>query len=90
MRRAGESAKYIVAPSGAQVPLSAVARIEERAAPLSINHLGQFPAATISFNLPPGVAIEPGQTQFRAGLDASFDADLFGRLRASERAASRA
>ncbi|WP_176472948.1 efflux transporter outer membrane subunit [Sphingomonas lenta] len=45
------------------------------------------PGAQFGGDLPPGVAIEPGQTQFRAGLDASFDADLFGRLRASERAA---
>ncbi len=40
-----------------QVPLSSVARIEERPAALAINHVAQFPAATISFNLPPGVAL---------------------------------
>jgi len=34
-----------------QVPLTAIARISERASPLSINHIGQFPASTISFNL---------------------------------------
>ncbi|GAA0248282.1 Multidrug resistance protein MdtB [Methylorubrum aminovorans] len=44
------------APSG-QVPLSAVAKIEERRAPLLIGHLGQFPATTVSFNLAPGVAL---------------------------------
>ena len=37
-----------------QVPLSSVARVVERAAPLAINHIGQFPAATVSFNLAPG------------------------------------
>jgi len=37
-----------------QVPLSAVAHIEERTGPLSIGHLGQFPMNTISFNLAPG------------------------------------
>ncbi len=41
------------APSG-QVPLSAVAKVEERRAPLLIGHLGQFPATTVSFNLAPG------------------------------------
>jgi len=42
-----------------QVPLSTVARISERSAPLVINHLGQFPAATISFNLAPGASLGP-------------------------------
>ena len=40
-----------------QVRLSTIARVSERAAPLSINHLGQFPAATISFNLAHGAAL---------------------------------
>ena len=40
-----------------QVPLSSVAQIVERPAALAINHVAQFPAATISFNLPPGVAL---------------------------------
>ncbi|MHC2017664.1 MdtB/MuxB family multidrug efflux RND transporter permease subunit [Methylobacterium sp. CM6247] len=40
-----------------QVPLSAVARISERRAPLLISHLGQFPATTVSFNLAEGAAL---------------------------------
>ena len=40
-----------------QVPLSSIARVIEQAAPLSINHIGQFPAATISFNLAPGASL---------------------------------
>jgi len=40
-----------------QVPLSSIARVVERAAPLSIDHIGQFPAATISFNLAPGASL---------------------------------
>jgi multidrug efflux pump len=40
-----------------QVPLHAVARITERPAALAINHVAQFPAATVSFNLAPGVAL---------------------------------
>jgi multidrug efflux pump len=42
---------------GGQVPLSAVVKVSTRAAPLSIDHLGQFPATTISFNLAPGAAL---------------------------------
>ncbi len=40
-----------------QVPLSAVAQIIEQTAPLAISHLGQFPAATVSFNLARGAAL---------------------------------
>jgi multidrug efflux pump len=45
-----------VAVSGA-VPLSAFSHIEKAIEPLSINHQGQFPAVTVSFNLAPGAAL---------------------------------
>ncbi len=45
------------ASAGNQVPLSAIARVSVETAPLQINHLGQFPAATVSFNLAPGVSL---------------------------------
>ncbi|QSA96131.1 MdtB/MuxB family multidrug efflux RND transporter permease subunit [Methylococcus sp. EFPC2] len=44
--------------SGAQVPLTALARVEERTAPLVINRLAQFPATTLSFNLASGYSLE--------------------------------
>jgi multidrug efflux pump len=40
-----------------QVPLSSLARVVERAAPLAISHIGQFPATTISFNLARGASL---------------------------------
>jgi len=40
-----------------QVPLTAVAHVVERPAPLAINHVAQFPAATVSFNLAPGASL---------------------------------
>ena len=40
-----------------QIPLSSIARVVERTAPLAVNHIGQFPAATISFNLAPGASL---------------------------------
>src|SRR6202034_4258955 len=40
-----------------QVPLSAIVQIDQRAGPLQITHLGQFPATTISFNLAPGASL---------------------------------
>jgi multidrug efflux pump len=40
-----------------QVPLSSIATFHERAAPLLVTHLGQFPATTVSFNLAPGASL---------------------------------
>jgi multidrug efflux pump len=42
---------YVPSTSGKQIPLSVIAHIDERYGPLNINHQGQFPATTISFNL---------------------------------------
>ncbi len=42
---------YVNSTTGEQVRLNTVARVIEKATPLVVNHLGQFPAATISFNL---------------------------------------
>ena len=53
----GTSAIATLTTVPAQVPLSAVARVSERRAPLAINHQDQFPAVNISFNLAPGVAL---------------------------------
>ena len=47
----------IAAPGGAQVKLTSVARIIEEPAQLAITRLGQFPSATISFNLAPGASL---------------------------------
>jgi len=40
-----------------QVPLSAIAQVEEQTAPLEIDHLSQFPSTTVSFNLAPGASL---------------------------------
>jgi hydrophobe/amphiphile efflux-1 (HAE1) family protein len=48
---------YVKSSTGAQVPLSAIAKFETATSPLSISHQGQFPAVTLSFNLSPGVAL---------------------------------
>ncbi len=44
-------------PASQQVPLSSIARVVERPAQLAVNHIGQFPAATVSFNLARGVSL---------------------------------
>jgi multidrug efflux pump len=63
--------------SAGQVPLSAIVKVEQRAGPLQITHLGQFPATLISFNLAPGSslgaavdAIQKAETE--VGLPDSF------------------
>ena len=56
---------HVATASGAQVPLSTVARIERRTAPLVINHLGQFPSTTISFNLAPSASLGEAVTAIR-------------------------
>jgi multidrug efflux pump len=42
---------YVPSASGGQVPLSAIAKIDVETRPILINHLAQFPATTVSFNL---------------------------------------
>ncbi|MGZ3477279.1 MAG: efflux RND transporter permease subunit, partial [Polyangiales bacterium] len=49
--------KLYVGSPGGPVPLSAVTKIEEGPTALSVNHQGQFPSTTISFNLAPGKAM---------------------------------
>jgi multidrug efflux pump len=68
---------------GTLVPLSSIAHVSERPAMLAIHHLGQFPSATISFNLAPGVslgdAVEAVHAAERAlGLPASMQTGFQG------------
>ena len=48
---------FVPTTTGSQIRMSEVTNLVEKPATLSINHIGQFPAATISFNLAPGVAL---------------------------------
>ncbi len=48
---------YVQANNGKLVPLNTVATITKGLGPLTVNHLGQLPAVTLSFNLKPGVAL---------------------------------
>jgi multidrug efflux pump len=48
---------YVEGPGGQQVPLSAVTHYVTETTPLSINHQGQFPSVTLSFNIPVGLAL---------------------------------
>ena len=59
---------YVPSLSGQQVSMSVLAQIREAETTLAINHYSQFPAATISFNLPPGVSLS-------SAVDAVRDAE---------------
>jgi multidrug efflux pump len=48
---------HVMSATGEQIPLGSLVRIDERPARLSIGRQGQFPAATVSFNLPDGVSL---------------------------------
>jgi multidrug efflux pump len=51
------SSLYVASSTGTQVPLSTFVKVQRTNTPLSIEHLGQFPASTISFNLAPGASL---------------------------------
>ena len=74
---------YVPTLTGGPVPLDTVATIEQRSASLTINHLGQFPTATISFNLAKdaslGEAVEAiHQTEAQMGMPASIETRFQG------------
>ena len=48
---------YVQAPGGKLVPLSAVVTTRQSVGPQSVNHIGQLPSVTLSFNIAPGVAL---------------------------------
>ena len=80
---------YVTSTDGQQVRLSALAHIVEQAGPLSISHLGQFPAVTISFNLAPGASLGDAvkainTTEADIGLPASMQTSFQGAALAFE------
>jgi multidrug efflux pump len=78
---------YLHPASGGIVPLSAIAHYQPRTAPLAVNHQGQFPSVTISFNLAPGVALSDAvqainQMEQSIGMPASIQGSFSGTLEA--------
>jgi multidrug efflux pump len=57
---------YVTSTTGQQVRLSALARVSERPTLLQINHLGQFPSSTISFNIAKGSSLGEAVTAIRS------------------------
>src|SRR5262249_51936493 len=79
-----QSSAALPAPA---VPLSAISRLEADAAPLSLNRMGQFPVATISFNLAPRVSLGEAVTQIeKVRQDLNLPASMQGSFQGTARA----
>jgi multidrug efflux pump len=78
---------YVHPATGGVVPLSAIAHYEPSTAPLAVNHQGQLPAVTISFNLKPGVALSDAvqvinQTEQSMGMPSTIHGSFSGTAQA--------
>jgi multidrug efflux pump subunit AcrB len=78
---------YVRSAAGQPVPLAAVSRLSTSRATLSVNHQGQFPSVTLSFNTPPGVALGQAidaihRAETTLGVPASIHASFQGTAQA--------
>ena len=78
---------YVHPATGGEVPLSAVTHFVTTTAPLAVNHQGQFPSVTISFNLAPGVALSEASQSIltmeqRIGMPETIHGMFSGTLQA--------
>jgi len=85
---------YVLSGAGARIPLAAISHYEFTNTPLSVNHQGQFAAATISFNLPENVALSEASaaisaTMAQIGVPASVYGSFQGTARSFEGTLSR-
>jgi len=80
------SSLYLRSKGGQLVPLSAVAKLTNTFGPLSVNHLGQLPAVTLSFNLKPGTSIGDAVNEIndlsRQSLPATISTSFQGNAQA--------
>jgi multidrug efflux pump subunit AcrB len=78
---------YVRTATGQEVPLSAISRATPAATSLSVNHQGQFPAVTLSFNLAPNASLSQAITaiekaELEIGLPSSVRASFQGTAQA--------
>ncbi len=77
---------YVRSGAGQLVPLNTLATVNKSAGPLTVNHLGQFPSVTLSFNLAPGYslggAVERVQAAARSVLPGSISTSFQGTAQA--------
>ena len=83
----GAPASSSAFPSGSQVPLSTFSHLEQTTVPITVNHQGQFPVVTLSFNLAPNASLGEAvtavnQVKQEIGLPASIQAEFQGTAQA--------
>ena len=77
---------YIRSATGNLVPLSTVVSLDRTVGPLSVNHLGQLPAVTLSFNLAPGKALGDALNEVEKTADAILPDTITGSLQGTAQA----
>jgi len=78
---------FVKSATGEAVRLSAVAHFNMGTAPVSVRHQGQFPAATLSFNLPPGTALGDAADRIqKVGASIGMPADIHAEFAGSAKA----
>jgi hydrophobe/amphiphile efflux-1 (HAE1) family protein len=60
---------YLTTPAGLRIPLTAIAQLTDKIEPLTVNHQGEFPAVTLSFNVAPGYSLGQAVTSIQAIQD---------------------
>jgi len=78
---------YVHPTTGGEVPLGAIAHFDPTTAPLAVNHQGQFPSVTVSFNLAPGMALSDAAATIntmeqKIGMPATIHGMFSGTLQA--------
>ncbi len=77
---------YIHSSNGNLVPLSAVARITQTLGPLAVNHTGQLPSVTLSFNLAPGVSLGQAVSEVEELAHTALPATITGTFQGAAQA----
>jgi len=79
MDPAALSMLYVRSANGRLIPVETVAKLEQRVGPLTVNHSGQLPSVTVSFNLRPGISLGEAVSQTeRVVQDLRLPATLSG------------
>jgi len=83
----GLKSVYINSTTGGQVPLAAVTHYQPAVAPLTVNHQGQYPSVTVSFNLAPGISLGDAvniinDAELKLGMPAAIQGSFSGTAQA--------
>jgi HAE1 family hydrophobic/amphiphilic exporter-1 len=77
---------HVRSSSGALIPLSGIAKLTDSLGPLSVNHLGQLPAVTISFNLRQGFSIGEAVSQINSAAASALPSTIGTRFQGNAQA----